>query len=230
LVVVSKLEVKTGARGIPYKFVMLKIPKIETLWEPFHYFHLEYQNSMKSTDLKRGNPRLTQLSRLEKEMESMKEEFQKELDALKYDIHSMREEILNEIRVRHTHKSFTQEEVNENKYVESLSLIEKVEAQLKIKKFESLTYDLSTDQDPHFHGFDSTPTNYFIPNIGRIKFDGNYPVTWIFQMEPFFETMMKKLRNQAIMEYLIKWKNLPAEDSTWEDDNFIQKHPELLKR
>ena len=128
LVPVSELEVKTGTRGILYKFTMLKIPKINTLWEPFHHFHLEYQNSMKSTDLKRGNPRLTQLSRLEKEMESMKEEFQKELDALKYDIHSMREEILNEIRVRHTCKSFTQEEVNQNKDVESLSLTGKVEA------------------------------------------------------------------------------------------------------
>ena len=36
-----------------------------------------------------------QLSRLEKEMESMKEEFQKELDDLKYDINSIKEEILN---------------------------------------------------------------------------------------------------------------------------------------
>ena len=62
-----------------------------------------------------------------------------------------------------------------------------------------------------------------------IKFDGNYHVAWIFQMEQFFETTMKKLRNQAIMEYLVKWKNLPAEDSTWEDENFIRKHPELLK-
>ena len=73
---------------------------------------------------------------LEKEMESGKEEFQKELYSLKYDIHSIKEGILNEIRVRHTRKSFTQEEVNENKDVESQSLTGKVEAQLKIKKFE----------------------------------------------------------------------------------------------
>ena len=149
--------------------------------------------------------------------------------ALKYDINSIKEEILNEIRVRHTRKSFTQEEVNENKYVESLSLTEKVEAQLKIKKLESLTYDLSTNQDSHFHGFNSTPRNYFIPNINMIKFDGNYHVVWIFQTEQFLETMMKQLRNQTIMEYLIKWKNLLVEDSTWEDENFIQKHPKLLK-
>jgi hypothetical protein len=35
---------------------------------------------------------------------------------------------------------------------------------------------------------------------------------------------------RSISEYLIKWRKLPAEDSTWEDESFIQKHPELLKR
>jgi hypothetical protein len=28
---------------------------------------------------------------------------------------------------------------------------------------------------------------------------------------------------------LIKWRKLPAEDSTWEDESFRQKHPYLLK-
>ena len=55
------------------------------------------------------------------------------------------------------------------------------------------------------------PWNYFIPNINMIKFDGNYHVEWIFLIEQFFQTIMKQLRNQAIMEYLIKWKNLPIE-------------------
>ena len=67
-------------------------------------------------------------------MENMKEEFQKELDALEYDINSIKEEILNEIRVCHTLKSSTQEEVKENKDVESQSLTRKVEAQMKKKK------------------------------------------------------------------------------------------------
>jgi hypothetical protein len=55
-------------------------------------------------------------------MEVMKEEFKKELDALKYYIHSIKEEILNEIMVHHTLKSSTQEEVKENKDVEFQSL------------------------------------------------------------------------------------------------------------
>ena len=87
---------------------------------------------------------------------------------------------MNDIRVRHTRNSFTQEEVKENKDVESQSLRGKVEAQLNIKKFESLTYDLSSSQDPHFQGFNSAPWNYFICNINMIKIDGYYHVEWIF--------------------------------------------------
>ena len=52
----------------------------------------------------------------------------------------------------------------------------------------------------------------------------------ILEPEAVMETRTRQLRNRSISEYLIKWKNLPTEDSTWEDENFIQKNPELLKR
>ena len=45
------------------------------------------------------------------------------------------------------------------------------------------------------------------------------------ESEAVTETRTRQLRNRSISEYLIKWKNLSAEDSTWEDENFIQKHP-----
>ena len=50
-------------------------------------------------------------------------------------------------------------------------------------------------------------------------------------MEPevVTETRIRQLRNRPISDYLIKWKNPPDEDPTWEDENFIQKHPKLLK-
>ena len=50
-------------------------------------------------------------------------------------------------------------------------------------------------------------------------------------MEPraFTETRTRQLQNWSILEYLIKWKKLSTEDSTWEEKNFIQKHQELLK-
>jgi len=52
----------------------------------------------------------------------------------------------------------------------------------------------------------------------------------ILEPEEIIDTRIRQLRNRSISEYLIKWKNLPAEDSTWEDVSFIQKHLELLKR
>ena len=51
----------------------------------------------------------------------------------------------------------------------------------------------------------------------------------ILEPEAVTEIRTRQLRNRSISEYLIKWKNLPTEDSTWEDENFIQKHPKLLK-
>ena len=45
--------------------------------------------------------------------------------------------------------------------------------------------------------------------------------------ESITETRTRKVR--SISEYLSKWKNFPVEDSTWEDENFIQKHQEIIK-
>jgi len=51
----------------------------------------------------------------------------------------------------------------------------------------------------------------------------------ILEPEVVTETRTQHLRTQSISEYLIKSKNLSTKDSTWEDENLIQKHPELLK-
>ena len=47
----------------------------------------------------------------------------------------------------------------------------------------------------------------------------------VLEHESITDTIILQLRNRSILEYLIKWKKLPAEDSTWEDESFIQKHP-----
>jgi hypothetical protein len=44
--------------------------------------------------------------------------------------------------------------------------------------------------------------------------------------EEVSETREQKLRNMSIKEYLIKWKNLPIEDATWEGEK-ISQHPGL---
>jgi len=51
----------------------------------------------------------------------------------------------------------------------------------------------------------------------------------ILEPEVVTETRTRQLRNRSISEYLIRWKNLSVEDSTWEDENFIQRYRELLK-
>ena len=45
----------------------------------------------------------------------------------------------------------------------------------------------------------------------------------ILEPEAVTETRIRQLRNRSIAEYLIKWKNLPAKDYTWEDEKFIHK-------
>ena len=42
----------------------------------------------------------------------------------------------------------------------------------------------------------------------------------ILEPENISETKTKQLRNWVITEYLVKWKNVPVEDSTWEDESF----------
>ena len=42
----------------------------------------------------------------------------------------------------------------------------------------------------------------------------------ILEPEAIIASREKKLRSRIIKEYLIKWKNLPAEDATWESEHF----------
>jgi hypothetical protein len=52
----------------------------------------------------------------------------------------------------------------------------------------------------------------------------------ILDPEAITDTRIRQLRNKSILEYLVKWRKLLVEDSTWEDESFIHNHPELLKR
>ena len=52
----------------------------------------------------------------------------------------------------------------------------------------------------------------------------------ILEPEAITDTRICQLRDRCISKYLIKWRKLFVEDSTWEYESFIQKHPELLKR
>jgi hypothetical protein len=40
--------------------------------------------------------------------------------------------------------------------------------------------------------------------------------------EEIIETRVKQLRSRAIKEYLVKWKDFPIEDATWESERILQ--------
>ena len=44
----------------------------------------------------------------------------------------------------------------------------------------------------------------------------------VLNPEVILDTQQKKLRNKTIIEYLIKWRNLPSEDATWEREDTIK--------
>jgi hypothetical protein len=44
--------------------------------------------------------------------------------------------------------------------------------------------------------------------------------------EEILEVRERKLQNMVIKEYLVKWRELPIEDATWESEQILQ-HPDL---
>jgi hypothetical protein len=43
----------------------------------------------------------------------------------------------------------------------------------------------------------------------------------VLMSEEILEVREKKLRRRSIKEYLVKWKDLPIEDATWESEQVI---------
>ena len=50
---------------------------------------------------------------------------------------------------------------------------------------------------------------------------------FILEPEGIIETRIKNLRNRQILKFMIKWKNLPAEEASWENEEFIKKYLNL---
>jgi hypothetical protein len=70
---------------------------------------------------------------------------------------------------------------------------------------------------------DKSPVQTILPELDE---EGKI----ILEPKDITDTRIRQLRNRSISEYLIKWRKLSAEGSTWEDESCIQKHPDLLKR
>ena len=48
----------------------------------------------------------------------------------------------------------------------------------------------------------------------------------VLQPEAIIEIRERQLQSRTVWEFLVKWKNLPDEDATWESEKILQ-HPSL---
>ena len=48
----------------------------------------------------------------------------------------------------------------------------------------------------------------------------------VLQPEAIIDTRERQLRTRMVREFLVRWKNLPDEDATWESERILQ-HPSL---
>ena len=49
----------------------------------------------------------------------------------------------------------------------------------------------------------------------------------ILEPEAIIKIREQRLRTRMIKKYLIKWKNCPEEDASWETGKFVQQYPSL---
>ena len=48
----------------------------------------------------------------------------------------------------------------------------------------------------------------------------------VLQSEAIIDTKERQLQSKTVREFLVRWKNLPDEDATWESEKILQ-HPSL---
>ena len=103
-----------------------------------------------------------------------------------------------------------------------------------LQKIGSMTYKLelpaSSRVHPVFHvSYLKKLINYKIP-VQMILPKPDKEGKIILDPEEITEIRTINIQNRSILDYLIKWKKLPTKYSTWEDESFIQQHPELIQR
>lgn len=99
------------------------------------------------------------------------------------------------------------------------------------KKISQVAYGLSLPETSHVH-------NVFHVSCLKRALGNNQSVQTklpslddegrvILELEVILSTRERKLRHCTIKEYLIKWKDLPKEEASWENESFCQQHPSL---
>ena len=44
----------------------------------------------------------------------------------------------------------------------------------------------------------------------------------VLQLEAIIDTRERQPRSRTVKEYLVRWRNLPDEDATWESEKILQ--------
>ena len=55
--------------------------------------------------------------------------------------------------------------------------------------------------------------------------DDEGKISW--EPEAIITTRERRFRSRTLKEYLIRWKNFPDEDASWETEQFHQQYPSL---
>ena len=100
-----------------------------------------------------------------------------------------------------------------------------------VKKISPVAYGLKLPDKCRIHG------TFHVSNLKKVLGQNQIAQTEIpetdeegrivLEPEGILATREKVLRSKTIKEYLIKWKKLPEEDSSWESERFIRQHPSL---
>lgn len=99
-----------------------------------------------------------------------------------------------------------------------------------LHRIGELTYELELPPESKTHNtFHVSLLKRFIRwhDVSSLVLPPLYDEGWLVLIpKEVLETKVKKLRNRHICEHLIKWKDLPIEDSTWEGEEVLA-HPSL---
>jgi len=99
-----------------------------------------------------------------------------------------------------------------------------------IRRIGQVAYELELPQGSRIHNI--FHVSCLKKALGQhVTVTGELPPTddeghLVLQPEAIIDTRERQLRSRKIREFLVRWKNLPDEDATWEDERILQ-HPSL---
>ena len=99
-----------------------------------------------------------------------------------------------------------------------------------IQKVGEVAYELELPEESKIHNvfhvssLKKTLGQHIAPSIEIPPLDDEALLVLI--PKRILQVRERKLRNKVIREYLVKWKELPMEDATWEG-NLVLQHPSL---